>query len=106
MMLRASLIVGLSLLGVTAQAEPIVEAPAGKLRGEVAGEVHVFKGIPYALAPTGTGRWKPPVAMPPWTGVRDATQFGPACVQPKSRPGSLYADDPPAMSEDCLSLNV
>ncbi len=106
MMLRASLIVGLSLFGAMAQAEPIASTPAGKLRGEVAGEVHVFKGIPYALAPTGTGRWKPPVAVPPWTGVRDATQFGPACVQPKSRPGSLYADDPPAMSEDCLSLNV
>ena len=61
---------------------------------------------PYAASPAGARRWTPPVAAPPWTGVRDATRFGPACWQPKSPPTSIYADDPPAMSEDCLSLNV
>ncbi len=68
--------------------------------------LRVFKGIPYALPPTGGLRWKPPVTMPAWRGTRDATQFGPACYQPRSGPGNIYADDPAAMSEDCLSLNV
>ena len=44
--------------------------------------------------------------LPQWKGTRDATQFGPACVQPKPRPGSIYAWDLPPMSEDCLSLNI
>lgn len=100
------LLVGLSLLPVAAQGDSVVDSPAGKLRGESVGTVRVFKGIPYAVPPLGMGRWKPPVAMPRWDGVRDARQFGPACIQPKSRPGSIYADEPAAMSEDCLSLNV
>jgi para-nitrobenzyl esterase len=89
-----------------AQNHPIVRAPIGIMRGEASGELLVFRGIPYALPPIGSNRWKPPVAMPPWKGERDATQFGPACFQPKSRPGSIYADDPATMSEDCLSLNI
>ncbi len=91
--------------GVAATA-PLVHAPAGAMKGEVIDTVRVFKGMPYALPPVGAARWRPPQAMPPGRGVRDATRFGPACFQPKSRPGSIYADDPPAMSEDCLSLNV
>ncbi len=102
-----ALIVGLwTMLPAAAQSDAIVDSPAGKLRGESVGNIHVFKGIPYAVPPLGMGRWKPPVAMPRWHGVRDARQFGPACIQPRSRPGSLYADEPAAMSEDCLSLNV
>jgi para-nitrobenzyl esterase len=89
-----------------AQNQPIVRAPIGIVRGEAGGGVLVFRGIPYARPPIGSNRWRAPVAMPPWQGERDATQFGPACFQPKSRPGSIYADDPETMSEDCLSLNI
>jgi para-nitrobenzyl esterase len=89
-----------------AQTGPVAPAPVGPLRGEAAGDVKVFRGVPYAQAPTGWRRWKPPVAAPDWKDVRDATRFGPACPQPTSRSGSIYADDPPTMSEDCLSLNV
>ncbi|HWU96223.1 MAG TPA: carboxylesterase family protein, partial [Sphingomonas sp.] len=38
--------------------------------------------------------------------VRDATSFGPACQQPPTPPSSIYAEVYPAMSEDCLSLNI
>ena len=44
-----------------AEAPPVVNAPAGKLSGAVAGAVHVFKGIPYAQPPVGAMRWKAPL---------------------------------------------
>jgi len=79
--------------------------------GEVSGvqldsAVSVYRGIPFAAPPVGPLRWKPPSPVAPWTGVRPATEFGPACVQPKSTTASIYADDPEHMSEDCLYLNV
>jgi para-nitrobenzyl esterase len=89
-----------------AQSAPLVHAPAGSVRGAQQGELRVFKGLPYALAPEGSRRWRPPESLPTWKGERDATQFGPACYQPKSGPGNIYADDPATMSEDCLSLNI
>jgi para-nitrobenzyl esterase len=92
---------------VAADPAPVVEAPAGMLRGQSLDGVDVFRGIPYARPPVGQQRWRPPVPAPAWTGVRDATRFGPACHQPPSRPGSIYAPaQDPSMSEDCLSLNV
>jgi para-nitrobenzyl esterase len=98
---------GLALVGASqAHAQSIVKAPAGSVRGVEAGGQKVFKGIPYALAPVGERRWKPPVAVPAWHGVRDATAFGPACQQPPAPPSSIYAEVYPAMSEDCLSLNI
>jgi para-nitrobenzyl esterase len=93
-------------LPVFAGTAPVIETSAGKLRGVAVDDLNVFKGIPYALPPLGASRWKPPVSMPAWKGVRDATQFGAACVQPKPRAGSIYADEPPEMSEDCLFLNI
>ena len=86
---------------------PIVDAPAGLVRGEAQGNLHVFKGIPFAAPPVGALRWRPPAPMPRWQGLRAATEFGPACVQPQS--GSLsnvYANRPMPMSEDCLTLNI
>lgn len=93
-------------LPVYADTAPVIETPAGRLRGIAVGDLNVYKGIPYASAPVGSGRWKPPASMPVWKGVRDATQFGAACVQPTPRAGSIYADEPPTMSEDCLFLNI
>ena len=103
----AALLVALcSSFPVAADNPPIVNAPVGAVQGEAIGALHVFKGIPYALAPTGTRRWKPPLDVPKWKVTRDATKFGPACIQPKSRSDSIYLLDLPAMSEDCLSLNI
>ncbi|WP_414900931.1 carboxylesterase/lipase family protein [Sphingomonas flavalba] len=101
---------GAMLLGAVTPAlaadGPVVHAPAGAVRGVATGDLHVFRGLPYALPPVGPARWTAPVAMPPWPGVRPATRFGAACIQPPSRPGSIYAADHAALSEDCLTLNV
>lgn len=89
-----------------ADQDPIVRAPAGTVKGVAEGAVNVFKGLPYAQPPVGAARWKPPVEMPAWNGVRDATKFGAACIQPKARSGSIYSWDLGAVSEDCLFLNI
>jgi para-nitrobenzyl esterase len=84
---------------------PTVVAPAGKMEGQIYGTERVFKGIPYALPPTGSARWTPPRPMPRWQGVRRADQFGPACYQPMA-PAGVYTNAPATMSEDCLYLNI
>jgi len=88
------------------ESAPVVAAPAGTLRGATVGDTRIFKGIPYALPPTGPMRWKPPAPAANWKNTRDATQFGFVCVQPKPQPASIYAWNPRPMSEDCLTLNV
>ena len=74
---------------------------AGELEGDVYDGLRVFKGIPYAAPPVGELRWRAPQPLAPWTGVRQAYEFGPACPQASSKDVKL--DD---MSEDCLTLNV
>ena len=84
-----------------AEAGPLVDSPAGKLRGTMGGDVRLFKGIPYAEPPIGPRRWQAPRAMPRWTGVRDATAFGPACFQPETKLSNIYANAPWPMNEEC-----
>lgn len=76
------------------------------MRGAEDRGIRLFKGIPYAAPPVGERRWRPPAPLARWEGARDATKFGAACVQPKPRGPSIYGWDLPAMSEDCLSLNI
>lgn len=79
----------------------------GALAGlELGGAVTGFRGIRYAEPPLGDRRWKPPVPAAAWDGTRRAADFGPACPQAPSPPGSLYAQEPRHVSEDCLFLNV
>lgn len=91
-----------------ALASQVVESPAGTVSGVSLDGVTVFRGIPYAAAPVGELRWKPPEAKRLWDGVLDATEFGPICHQPEfpNVPANIYYEHLPAMSEDCLSLNI
>lgn len=75
--------------------DEIVTTVEGAVRGQVDGDLVVFRGIPYAAPPE---RWRPPSAHEPWSELRDATAFGPPCPQ-TNRDGHLG-------SEDCLYLNV
>jgi para-nitrobenzyl esterase len=85
---------------------PVAKAPAGTLTGETEGALNVFKGIPYAKPPVGPLRWKAPVPLPRWSGMKSATDFGPACIQPESKLNNIYAGPKLPMSEDCLTLNI
>jgi para-nitrobenzyl esterase len=79
---------------------------AGTLQGTVTGDVVAYKGIPYAEPPVATLRWRPPVPVHSWEGVRDAKEYGHACLQPPQQPTGLYSGGMASISEDCLTLNV
>lgn len=85
-------------------ADQIVRAPAGDLRGVRSPGAIEFRAIPYAAPPTGWNRWRPPAPVPRWTGIRDATQFGPDAMQ---RPSPMQTHSrAPGSAEDCLYLNI
>ena len=88
--------------------ELIVETTSGAVRGERHGGVAIWKGIPYAAAPVGALRFRPPAPPVPWSGVRDATEFGAVAAQsrdPRLAMMSGIADKVPS-GEDCLFVNV
>ena len=89
--------------------DKIVTVAGGRVRGVRRGDVWSFSGIPYAQAPEGALRWRPPQPPRSWDGVRDASSFGPIAPQSLSVPGiaspaDLDGSEP--QSEDCLSLNI
>jgi para-nitrobenzyl esterase len=76
--------------------------------GIVSGEVlpdgtTIFRSIPFAEPPVGDRRWRPPVPLRTWTGVRDVTKAAPPCVQ---RSYEWNAADAFNGREDCLYIAV
>ncbi|WP_326675752.1 carboxylesterase/lipase family protein [Streptomyces sp. NBC_01237] len=82
------------------QADPVVETPAGAVRGlrDGCGERYRglrdgcgerYRALPYAAAPTGAGRFAPPAPHPGWSGVRDGTRPSPTAPQPARDFGRL-----------------
>ena len=86
----------------------VVTVDAGRLRGTSSsdGTVRSFLGVPYAAPPVGDLRWRPPQPVQGWSGIRDATAYGPASRQPAIPANSLYYGHETRFSEDCLYLNV
>ena len=92
------------------------------MRGLVVGGAHTFLGVPYAAAPIGAGRLRPPRPPEAWDGVRDAVLPGaePPQVAPPSTGGppagsgeswddvnaAFEAVERAAPSGDCLNLNI
>lgn len=102
-------------------AEPVVETAAGRLKGALSHGVMSFKGVPYGEPTGGAGRFRPPAPRKPWTGVREALDYGASAPQtlvegvrpprapgaPSPYPSPIRSDlKPPPESEDCLFLNV
>ena len=82
-----------------AGSDPAVSSRHQQARGSLtAVSVAVFKNIPFAQPPVGALRWREPLPAKAWTGVRDATTFGPMCNQNDNKQLPH--------SEDCLQLNV
>jgi para-nitrobenzyl esterase len=87
----------------------VVTVGGGRVRGVWREDQWSFSGIPYARAPVGPLRWRPPQPPLPWEGVRDASSFGPIAPQIVAAGGITSPSDPDAgdaRSEDCLTLNV
>jgi len=79
------------------------ETSLGVANGFVTDEgVVAFLGLPFAEAPVGELRFRPPVPVESWDSPLDASEFGPACPQPVEPGQALYQNQ----SEDCLTLNV
>lgn len=100
----------LVLLPVILPAQPVthVQLPTadGILEGVVSGDgkVRTFKGIPFAAPPVGALRWQAPQPVVPWTGVRQASEYGARAMQGRIFDDMIFHDDGP--SEDCLYLNL
>lgn len=88
---------GIAAAQSRAAAEPVAETTAGRVRGRIDSGVYVFKGIPYGGSTAGQMRFMPPSKVAPWTGIRDAFEYGPMCPQGNGEGNQ---------SEDCLVLNV
>ena len=108
-----------------APAQPAADGPmvrqtaAGKVEGvddSARTGTWFWKGIPFAKPPVGALRWRAPAAPEPWSGIRQATKFGNACLQIGRifSPGANNTYDEtigtmlgkPSGSEDCLFVNI
>ncbi len=113
-----------------AQASPVVKTGTGSVQGSVQDGVMKFLGIPYGASTAGPSRFLPPGPPAPWSGVRDTKAYGDSCPQvalgltPFAQKGASATAAPPsamqrqlaalfarpnpepALSENCLVLNV
>jgi para-nitrobenzyl esterase len=83
---------------------PVVAIETGKLAGAVEAGVASWKGIPFAAPPVGPLRWRAPQPAAPWSGVRQATEYGHDCMQLPFASDAAPLGTAPA--EDCLYANV
>jgi para-nitrobenzyl esterase len=72
--------------------------------------VLIFKGIPFAEPPVGNLRWKAPVPVQHWEGIKKCEAFSASAMQAKPAPFAMWSKEFMApeepLSEDCLYLNV
>jgi para-nitrobenzyl esterase len=77
--------------------------PLGDYSGLNRDGVFVFKGINYALA----DRFQPSeLETSTWSDLRDATVYGPQCLQVPGIMEQLLGESTQPMAEECLTLNV
>lgn len=77
------------IIGKVSSDNRIVRVSNGLIRGSYNNNYITFKGIPYAEKPIGAKRFEPvQLSNENWTGVRNATEFGPICLQWSHFPNS------------------
>lgn len=101
----------LSLWSKQSQAQfNTVKTENGLVSGLKSGDIHIFKGIPFAAPPVGELRWKAPQPAQNWSGVRKCEAFSASPIQAKPVPFYCWTEEfiapPEPLSEDCLYLNV
>jgi para-nitrobenzyl esterase len=100
----------------------VVETSAGKVRGFKRNGVYIFEGVPYGASTSGANRFMPPMKTEPWSGIRNALQYGRVCpsqdsVHFNTDGKNLANTDEDAFvlhrgaaatipGEDCLRLNL
>ncbi len=84
----------------TAVAARAIVIDQGPLKGISTPGENQYLGIPYAAAPVGNLRWRPPQPPAHFKALFHATQFSNVCTQLQLGAGPLVG------SEDCLYLNV
>ena len=83
-----------------------LELNQGTIRGRRLENVDIYRGVPYANPPV---RFKMPVAVDPWSGVKDALNFGPTCYQTYINPvlqNTASEEAKGNVSEDCLTVDI
>lgn len=100
----AAALPGLMSTEARAQAPVTVHTEQGRLRGVHAGELLVFKGIPYGGSVEAAGRFLQAPPPPSWSGVRSALDYGPPSFQHNTDYPAWV--DPKPSAESCLCLNV
>ena len=84
----------------------VAQSSSGALQGIEERGVAVFRGVPYAAAPTGALRFMPPEPVKAWTGVRDASRHGPIAPQLPTTIVHVMGDVLSPQNEDCLTLTI
>jgi para-nitrobenzyl esterase len=94
-----------NLRGDAPASGPVVSVTGGSIRGRLLPEDRgaVYRGVPFAQPPVRELRWREPMPVVPWQGVRDADQPGAPAEQPSQGWNEKAAA---ASSEDCLYLDV
>ena len=89
------------------QTATVIQTEAGAVSGVEDRGAFRFRGIPFAAAPFGANRLRPPQPAQPWAGVRDTSEFGVGMPQGRfdGDPFDAYFN-PLRQGEDSLTVDV
>jgi para-nitrobenzyl esterase len=99
--LFAAAMAGIREVPLTAQSNDcFIQTQSGAVHGSLRGGVCAYIGVPYAAAPTGDLRWRPPQPRAPWAPATYEANVLRQCPQLNQATGATQGQ------EDCLFLNV